>query len=45
MFNAMKYFGDYLLGNNGIEHNVFQPTEDAALDDASWSELRRRRRR
>ncbi len=44
MFNAMKYFGDYLLGNNGIEKNLSQPPE-ADGDEQSWNELKRRRRR
>lgn len=33
MFNAMKYFGDYLLGNNGIER-VLSDDEDAESRDA-----------
>ncbi|AEO62799.1 uncharacterized protein THITE_2107410 [Thermothielavioides terrestris NRRL 8126] len=38
MLNALKYLGDYLLGNNGIEESPFQqPT-------AHWQDLRRRRR-
>ena len=41
MFNAMKYFGDYLLGNNGIEKSVPPPSGN----EEAWDELRRRRRR
>ncbi|POR33467.1 Putative metallocarboxypeptidase ecm14 [Tolypocladium paradoxum] len=56
MFNAMKYFGDYLLGNNGIEKFWASEAEDgvdgfefgATEDDddmTSGQELRRRRMR
>ncbi|UNI24463.1 Putative metallocarboxypeptidase ecm14 [Purpureocillium takamizusanense] len=53
MFNAMKYFGDYLLGNNGIERfedkaaeSVSHPsTLDGGDDSTSNHELRRRRAR
>ncbi|KAH8887456.1 hypothetical protein GQ53DRAFT_656107 [Thozetella sp. PMI_491] len=46
MFNAMKYFGDYLLGNNGIEKSLFREPEEAPTDEEEqWSELRKRRRR
>lgn len=43
IFSAMKYFGDYLLGNNGIEKS----TEAASPghDDDYSMELRRTRRR
>lgn len=48
MFSAVKYFGDFLLGNNGIEKSleveeteVEAETEPHVIDD----ELRRRRRR
>ncbi|KAI1079253.1 hypothetical protein F5B20DRAFT_581355 [Whalleya microplaca] len=50
VFQAMKYFGDYLLGNNGHEwsHNVGSedeaPQVDMAADEGNV-ELRRRRRR
>ncbi|XXH00394.1 Signal recognition particle subunit SRP72 [Hypoxylon texense] len=52
LFQAMKYFGDYLLGNNGHEswnHPIV--TEDqadqtlVADEEADVTELRRRRRR
>lgn len=40
IFSAMKYFGDYLLGNNGIEKST-----GAAEDDSDRGvELKRRRR-
>lgn len=56
MFNAMKYFGDYLLGNNGIEKFWASEAEDgvdgfgfgATEDDdgtIGGQELRRRRMR
>ncbi|KAJ6444190.1 zinc carboxypeptidase domain-containing protein [Purpureocillium lavendulum] len=55
MFNAMKYFGDYLLGNNGIERFGENDAESgtgadlratASGDDGTNShELRRRRAR
>lgn len=35
--NALKYLGDYLLGNNGIERSPFQPAPE------KWKDLRRRR--
>jgi extracellular matrix protein 14 len=38
MLNALKYLGDYLLGNNGIEQSVFEQPS------ASWKDLKRRRR-
>lgn len=34
--NALKYLGDYLLGNNGIEKSPFQPSAD------DWKDLKRR---
>jgi extracellular matrix protein 14 len=38
MLNALKYLGDYLLGNNGIEEAPFQqPFEQ-------WKDLKKRRR-
>ena len=47
MFDAMKYFGDYLLGNNGIERLSEQPApvQDEERDRDDLAELRRRRRR
>ncbi|PNY28028.1 metallocarboxypeptidase ecm14 [Tolypocladium capitatum] len=56
MFKAMKYFGDYLLGNNGIEKVRASEAEDGmdgfefgATEDedgmTSGQELRRRRMR
>ncbi|KAK0720490.1 hypothetical protein B0H67DRAFT_552657 [Lasiosphaeris hirsuta] len=41
MLNALKYFGDYLLGNNGIEKYSFKKNDD---EDDEWRDLRRRRR-
>jgi extracellular matrix protein 14 len=38
MLNALKYLGDYLLGNNGIEKSLWQPSSEV------WKDLRRRRR-
>ncbi|KAI9155280.1 putative metallocarboxypeptidase ecm14 [Paramyrothecium foliicola] len=47
VFNAMKYFGDYLLGNNGIEKFGDTTTSDKAGEPAHEvpvsDELRRRR--
>ncbi|KAK4241224.1 hypothetical protein C8A03DRAFT_12464 [Achaetomium macrosporum] len=38
VLNALKYLGDYLLGNNGIEESPFQqPSEQ-------WKDLKRQRR-
>ena len=55
VFHAMKYFGDYLLGNNGIERwkndhkgpdGFKEPTpDDATTQDAAGLELRRRKKR
>ncbi|KAI0169445.1 hypothetical protein GGR52DRAFT_580927 [Hypoxylon sp. FL1284] len=53
LYQAMKYFGDYLLGNNGRESSsgataVDSQTEQAdivANEEADVAELRRRRRR
>jgi extracellular matrix protein 14 len=43
MLSALKYFGDYLLGNNGIESF---PSEKAhePLSETEWRDLRKRRR-
>ncbi|KAL2019977.1 hypothetical protein VTK56DRAFT_8977 [Thermocarpiscus australiensis] len=38
MLNALKYLGDYLLGNNGIEKSPFRPSSD------QWKDLKRRKR-
>jgi extracellular matrix protein 14 len=38
VFNALKYLGDYLLGNNGIEKSVLQESP------GQWKDLKRRRR-
>lgn len=38
MLNALKYLGDFLLGNNGIEKYPFQQPS------AQWHDLRKRRR-
>ncbi|PTB72555.1 Zn-dependent exopeptidase [Trichoderma longibrachiatum ATCC 18648] len=50
MFDAMKYYGDFLLGNNGIEKSVREQMEHVtslAFDDTqeTFTELRRRRLR
>lgn len=46
IFHAMKYLGDYLLGNNGIERATEeQEPLDATQDSDRGSELRRVRRR
>jgi extracellular matrix protein 14 len=51
MLAAMKYFSDYLLGNNGIEklatQDKVQSNSDERPDTADdrWVELRRRNRR
>ncbi|KAK0626661.1 hypothetical protein B0T14DRAFT_421777 [Immersiella caudata] len=43
MLSALKYFGDYLLGNNGIEsfppEKAYEP-----LSETEWRDLRKRRR-
>jgi extracellular matrix protein 14 len=47
-FNAMKYFGDYVLGNNGIERFADEQANGRvheAEDELSLDELRRRRLR
>jgi extracellular matrix protein 14 len=51
IFSAMKYFGDYLLGNNGIEKsievqdNVQVPVAEESDASGLSAELRRRRRK
>ena len=40
MLNALKYFGDYLLGNNGIEKFLAQTSQEP---EKEWKELRRRK--
>jgi extracellular matrix protein 14 len=52
MFAAMKYFSDYLLGNNGIEKLATEDEKqkqsysgERGGDDYRWTELRRRNRR
>ncbi|EXK44123.1 hypothetical protein FOXG_04236 [Fusarium oxysporum f. sp. lycopersici 4287] len=57
IFNAMKYYGDYLLGNNGIESiteaeeddkvemHENQPVQDSEQNPTVGQELRRRRLR
>lgn len=53
MFDAVKYFGDFLLGNNGIEKSIGAEAEAPVLqqepldepEDEGWVELKRRRRR
>ncbi len=42
MLNALKYFGDYLLGNNGIESFPFPKVRD---EKEEWRELKKRSRR
>ncbi|GKT48838.1 putative metallohydrolase YodQ [Colletotrichum spaethianum] len=44
IFSAMKYFGDYLLGNNGIEKSIGTATPTPEEPDRSL-ELRRLRRK
>jgi len=41
MLNALKYFGDYLLGNNGIER--FPVDKDSQLE-FYWKDLKKQRR-
>lgn len=53
MFGAMKYFGDYVLGNNGIESipgdeeqnkdEITPGSGEDGNDSTSWQDLRRRR--
>lgn len=55
IFNAMKYLGDFLLGNNGIEklggdddaaqYSKITDAPPSEETDEDWVELRRRRRR
>ncbi|KAL6809934.1 hypothetical protein J3E69DRAFT_176706 [Trichoderma sp. SZMC 28015] len=49
VFDAMKYFGDYLLGNNGIEKTIENMEEIVNLEfdetQETFAELRRRRLR
>jgi extracellular matrix protein 14 len=42
MLNAVKYFGDYLLGNNGIE-SVAVEEQLNTEDVGGWWDLKRRR--
>jgi len=42
MLSALKYFGDYLLGNNGIESFPSEKVDEPHSEE--WKELRRRRR-
>lgn len=44
MLNAVKYFGDYLLGNNGIESLSVEKQSDAG-QSGEWVDLKRRKRR
>ncbi|KAK3945013.1 hypothetical protein QBC46DRAFT_278284 [Diplogelasinospora grovesii] len=41
MLQALKYFVDYLLGNNGIEKS---PVQKSLYDGEEWKDLRKRRR-
>ncbi|KAK3378190.1 hypothetical protein B0H63DRAFT_479165 [Podospora didyma] len=43
MLNALKYFGDYLLGNNGIEK--FPILQKSDQDSVGWKDDLRKRRR
>ncbi|KAK4679565.1 putative metallocarboxypeptidase ecm14 [Podospora pseudoanserina] len=44
VLNALKYFGDFLLGNNGIEKGEFEGSEHVQNPPADqWSDLKRRR--
>ncbi|KAF4874341.1 putative metallocarboxypeptidase ecm14 [Colletotrichum siamense] len=45
IFNAMKYFGDYLLGNNGIEKSTefLRPADEDADRGVELRRMRRRR--
>lgn len=38
MFNAMKYFGDYLLGNNGIERALSEDEDGESRDDFEYED-------
>ena len=42
MLNALKYFGDFLLGNNGIENFPQASGKGPGPDD--WKDLKRRKR-
>ncbi|KAK0664003.1 hypothetical protein QBC41DRAFT_367972 [Cercophora samala] len=42
VLNALKYFGDFLLGNNGIEKGEFEGIEGNPPAD-QWRDLKRRR--
>ncbi|KAK0635439.1 hypothetical protein B0T17DRAFT_485659 [Bombardia bombarda] len=46
MLNAFKYFGDFLLGNNGIEksYESVSAKNSKSFGDAQWSDLKRRKR-
>lgn len=41
MLSALKYFGDYLLGNNGMESF---PAGKADEFEVEWKDLKKRRR-
>jgi extracellular matrix protein 14 len=43
MLSALKYFGDYLLGNNGIENFPSEKIHEPD-SEAEWKELKRRKR-
>jgi extracellular matrix protein 14 len=50
MYNALKYFGDYLLGNNGIEkfgdgHQSPDQVLETEEPTREWKDLKRRSRR
>lgn len=38
MFNAMKYFGDYLLGNNGIERVLSDDEDGESRDEFEYGD-------
>lgn len=44
MLSALKYFGDYLLGNNGIENFPSGNKVHELHSQDEWKELKRRRR-
>ncbi|KAK0739178.1 hypothetical protein B0T21DRAFT_285937 [Apiosordaria backusii] len=44
VLNALKYFGDFLLGNNGIEKVSFEsPKSPKSPSAGQWRDLKRRR--
>ena len=45
MLNALKYFGDFLLGNNGIERQLSFQSEQLEGQEWTRTDLKRRVRR